>query len=75
MARPDQQAPHDPKVPPQFDNSDTEEPQAPPSEIAPASPTGDARTGHHGGETGDDVATDKKPRTSVERPPPSRGPA
>jgi hypothetical protein len=67
MPRPDQQSPHNPKVPPQFDNSDTDEPQAEPSEVAPASPTGDARSGEHGGEMGDHVKTGEMGRKDVER--------
>jgi hypothetical protein len=67
MARPDHDAPHNPKVPPRFDNSDTEEPQSDPRSVKPAMPTGDARSGHHGGETGTNVETDQKNRGDVER--------
>ena len=67
MPRPDREAPHNPNVPPQFDNSDTEEPQAEPSSIEKASPSGDARTGHHGGETGNNIESGQMDRKDVER--------
>lgn len=66
MPSPDKQPPHNPKVPPQFDNSDTEEPQAPPSDVEKASPTGDARTGRHRGEVGNESAREGTDRSSSE---------
>lgn len=61
MPRPDKQPPHNPKVPPLFDNGDAEEPLKNPRHEKPASPAGDARTGSHRGEVGNDNSRDKPP--------------
>ncbi len=72
MPSPDKQPPHNPRVPPQFDNSDTEEPQNSPPDVEP---TGDARTGRHRGEVGNESGTEMTNPTGNARTGEGRRPA